>query len=49
MKLPLCVRWQYLHSAQAPIFILLILQKNLQNAWMKGESDNGNHKIRSAF
>jgi len=29
--------------------ILLILQKNLQNAWMKGESDNGNHKIRSTF
>ena len=37
----LCVRWQSVHTVQVPRSILLIMQKNLQNAWMKGESADG--------
>ena len=41
MKNVLCVRWQSVHTVQVPRSILLIMQKNLQNAWMKGESADG--------
>ena len=37
----LCLRWQSVHTVQVPRSILLIMQKNLQNAWMKGESADG--------
>ena len=49
MRLLSCVRWQSLLTAREQIFTLPILQKNWQNAWMKGESDNGDQKIRSSF
>ena len=32
---------QSVHTVQVPRSILLIMQKNLQNAWMKGESADG--------
>lgn len=49
MRLLSCVRWQSLLTAREQIFTLPILQKNWQNAWMKGESDNGDQKSEALF